>query len=88
MAGQTSRRSARITDVTRDKIGADLKKKYEKGASIRALAAGIGRSYGFVHRLLSAQKVVMRPRGGNYETRPPGPALPQQGTAPTAQPRP
>ncbi|MCO5556169.1 hypothetical protein L7F22_009713 [Adiantum nelumboides] len=37
----------------RGKLAADLKKKYEKGASIRSLAEQTGRSYGFVHRVLS-----------------------------------
>lgn len=40
----------RIIGAARDEVGAMLKEKYEKGASIRALAASTGRSYGFVHR--------------------------------------
>ncbi|MBK3589504.1 hypothetical protein JHN49_39970, partial [Streptomyces sp. MBT57] len=43
---------------------ADLKKKYDSGASIRALAEETGRSYGFVHRMLSESGVTLRGRGG------------------------
>ncbi|EHR60893.1 MULTISPECIES: helix-turn-helix domain-containing protein [Saccharomonospora] len=58
------KKGARITGSTRDKLAADLKKKYEKGASIRALAESTGRSYGFVHRVLSESGVQLRGRGG------------------------
>lgn len=37
-----------------------LKKKYEKGASIRALAVATDRSYGFVHRILIRTTVMRR----------------------------
>lgn len=58
------RKGARITGSARDKLTADLRKKYEKGLSIRALADGTGRSYGFVHRLLVDADVPLRGRGG------------------------
>ncbi len=58
------RKGARITGSARDKLTADLRKKYEKGQSIRALADGTGRSYGFVHRLLVDADVPLRGRGG------------------------
>lgn len=48
----------------RDKLAADLKKKYAAGASIRALAEETGRSYGGVHRLLEDAKTTFRSRGG------------------------
>lgn len=48
----------------RDKLAADLKTKYEAGASIRALAEETGRSYGGVHRLLQDAGVSFRGRGG------------------------
>ena len=48
----------------RDKLATDLRKKYEGGASIRALAATTGRSYGFVHRVLKDGGATMRGRGG------------------------
>ncbi|GAA3199488.1 helix-turn-helix domain-containing protein [Actinocorallia longicatena] len=48
---------------------ADLAKtaadRYVAGASIRALATELGRSYGFVHKLLGEAGVELRGRGGN-----------------------
>ncbi len=58
------KKGARITGAARDKLAGDLRKKYEKGASIRALAEQTGRSYGFVHRVLSEAGVGLRGRGG------------------------
>ncbi len=63
------KRGSRITGTARDKLGAELKKKYEKGASIRALAEATGRSYGFVHRVLSETGVQLRGRGGATRSR-------------------
>jgi hypothetical protein len=63
------RKGARITGSARQKLTADLRKKYEKGQSIRALADGTGRSYGFVHRLLVDAEVPLRGRGGATRTR-------------------
>ncbi|GAA2002200.1 transcriptional regulator [Nakamurella flavida] len=63
-AKTTLKKGARITGVAREKLAADLRKKYEKGQSIRALAEGTGRSYGFVHRLLMDAEVPLRGRGG------------------------
>lgn len=57
-------KGARISGGQRDKLTTDLKKKYESGRSIRDLAADTGRSYGFVHRLLSESGVELRGRGG------------------------
>lgn len=54
----------RITGQDRDKLAADVKRKYKDGASIRTLAAETGRSYGFIHRLLSESDVTLRGRGG------------------------
>ncbi|MCP2259262.1 hypothetical protein LX15_002963 [Streptoalloteichus tenebrarius] len=56
--------AARITGRLRQQVAADLKKKYEKGASIRSLARSTGRSYGFVHRILIEAGVQLRGRGG------------------------
>lgn len=58
------KKGSRITGAQRDKLASDLKKKYEKGSSIRALAESTGRSYGFVHRVLSESGVTLRGRGG------------------------
>jgi Helix-turn-helix domain len=63
------RKGARITGSAREKLTADLRKKYEKGLSIRALADGTGRSYGFVHRLLVDAAVPLRGRGGATRTK-------------------
>lgn len=57
-------KGARISGGQRDKLASDLKKKYETGKSIRELAGDTGRSYGFVHRLLSESGVTLRGRGG------------------------
>ncbi|PZS19709.1 MAG: transcriptional regulator [Pseudonocardiales bacterium] len=60
---------SRITGDARDKLAKDLAKKYEKGTSIRDLAESIGRSYGFVHRVLSESGVTLRSRGGATRTK-------------------
>ncbi|MFN8169915.1 MAG: helix-turn-helix domain-containing protein [Candidatus Nanopelagicales bacterium] len=54
----------RVSGGEREKLAADLTKKYVAGASIRDLAESTGRSYGFVHRLLSENGVALRGRGG------------------------
>lgn len=54
----------RVSGSERDKLTADLTKKYAAGASIRELAAQTGRSYGFVHGVLSDAGVTLRGRGG------------------------
>ena len=65
----TIKKGARITGPARDKLAADLRKKYETGQSIRALAEDTGRSYGFVHRLLLDAEVPLRGRGGATRTK-------------------
>ncbi|WP_205857015.1 helix-turn-helix domain-containing protein [Phytoactinopolyspora endophytica] len=57
-------KGARISGGVRDKLATDLKKQYESGKSIRELASETGRSYGFIHRLLSEAGVTLRGRGG------------------------
>lgn len=69
MTEPTTAKGQRITGDARVKMAADLKKKYEKGASIRALAEVTDRSYGFVHRILSESGVVLRGRGGATRTK-------------------
>lgn len=54
----------RVTGTERDKLATELRKKYEGGASIRTLAEQTGRSYGFVHRMLSESGASLRGRGG------------------------
>jgi hypothetical protein len=58
------RKGTRITGAERDKLAAELRKKYESGQSIRLLAESSGRSYGFVHRILSESGTTLRGRGG------------------------
>ena len=58
------KKGARITGSERTKLASDLKKAYEKGTSIRELADRHGRSYGFIHRVLSESGVQLRGRGG------------------------
>lgn len=54
----------RVSGGEREKLTNDLVKKYAAGASIRELAASTGRSYGFVHRILTDADVTLRGRGG------------------------
>lgn len=62
----------RILGTERTKLGKQLAARYEKGASIRELAEVTGRSYGFIHRLLSESGVALRGRGGATRKQPPG----------------
>jgi hypothetical protein len=57
-----------VTGVDREKLAGELKTRYESGDSIRALAAATGRSYGFVHRVLTESGVSLRGRGGATRT--------------------
>jgi predicted transcriptional regulator len=58
------KKGARITGADRSKLAGELKKAYDKGKSIRELADSHGRSYGFVHRVLTESGVALRGRGG------------------------
>jgi predicted transcriptional regulator len=62
--GTALKKGARITGADRSKLATSLKKQYDKGRSIRELADAHGRSYGFVHRVLSESGVTLRGRGG------------------------
>ncbi|MER5301330.1 helix-turn-helix domain-containing protein [Streptomyces lasiicapitis] len=67
-------RGRRITPEERERIAAELLKRYDDGTPIRALAAQAGRSYGFVHRQLAAFGATFRPRGGSrHSPQPPTP---------------
>ena len=61
---ETLKKGTRVTGADRAKLASDLKKRYDSGESIRALAATTGRSYGFVHRILTENGVSLRGRGG------------------------
>jgi predicted transcriptional regulator len=63
------KKGARITGPDRNKLAAELKKSYDKGKSIRELADTHGRSYGFVHRVLSESGATLRGRGGATRTK-------------------
>jgi hypothetical protein len=58
------KKGARITGADRNKLATEVKKQYERGRSIRELADSHGRSYGFIHRLLTENEVSLRGRGG------------------------
>ncbi len=60
----TLKKGSRVTGSERDRIAADLRTKYDSGASIRTLADATGRSYGFVHRILTETGAALRGRGG------------------------
>ena len=57
-------KGSRVTGAERAQQAADLRKRYDGGASIRSLAESTGRSYGFIHRILSDSGTAMRNRGG------------------------
>lgn len=61
---ETLRKGTRVTGTDRSKLAADLKNRYDAGESIRSLASSTGRSYGFIHRLLTENGVNLRGRGG------------------------
>ena len=61
---ETLKKGTRDTGADRAKLAGDLKKRYGAGEGIRSLAASIGRSYGFIHRILSESGVALRGRGG------------------------
>jgi predicted transcriptional regulator len=58
------KKGARLTGPERTKLATELAEKYKAGNSIRSLAEETGRSYGFVHRILTEQEVPLRGRGG------------------------
>ena len=60
----TIRKGTRVTGADRSKLATDLKARYNAGESIRSLATATGRSYGFIHRLLTETGVALRGRGG------------------------
>jgi len=61
---ESLRRGARVTGPDRSKLATDLAERYGAGESIRSLASSTGRSYGFIHRMLTEIGVTLRSRGG------------------------
>jgi len=60
----TLKKGSRVAGGDRDRLAADLRRKYDSGSSIRTLAEATGRSYGFVHRILTESGATLRGRGG------------------------
>jgi hypothetical protein len=58
------KKGTRITGDDRDRLATEIRAEYSDGASIRALSEATGRSYGFIHRLLTESGVDLRGRGG------------------------
>lgn len=61
---ETLKKGTRVTGADRNKLATTLGRRYDSGESIRSLAASTGRSYGFVHRILTENGVTLRGRGG------------------------
>lgn len=61
-----SDKGRRVVGEARATLTKELAERYAAGKSIRALASSIGRSYGFVHDLLTESGVDFRDRGGGY----------------------
>lgn len=59
---RTLKKGMRISDTDRRQLVAELKRRYDAGESIRSLAMATGRSYGFIHRLLTEAGVTLRGR--------------------------
>nr|WP_281259473.1 helix-turn-helix domain-containing protein [Streptomyces glaucescens] len=55
-----------ITGTARVELAREMKRQYEQGLSIRAIAEAHGRSYGFVHRVLTEAEAPLRNRGGDH----------------------
>jgi hypothetical protein len=55
-----ARKGERVSGTERARLAADLRTRYDAGLSIRALAAATGRSYGFVHRMLTESGATLR----------------------------
>ena len=64
MADTSLKKGTRVTGADRSKLATTLGKRYDNGESIRDLAASTGRSYGFIHRILTETGVRLRGRGG------------------------
>lgn len=60
----------RVSGDQRSEVATSVKQRYLAGETIRAIAADVGRSYGFVHGLLREQEVPLRARGGDTRSKP------------------
>ena len=66
-AEQKIKKGTREPGTDRRRLAADLKRRYDAGESIRSLAASTGRSYGFIHRLLTEAGVRFRGQSGTAD---------------------
>lgn len=48
-----------------EELNAEIARLYGGGKSVRVIAAEVGRSYGYVHQVLTEARVTFRPRGGH-----------------------
>ncbi|PZS13019.1 MAG: transcriptional regulator [Pseudonocardiales bacterium] len=55
---------SRVSGPARTKLAVELRREYENGASIRDLMQAYGRSYGFIHQMLTESGTTLRQRGG------------------------
>lgn len=62
-------KNKRIVGLERAQLAAEVVRRYAVGDSVRDIAESIGRSYGFVHRLLEEEQVTLRSRGGVRKVR-------------------
>ena len=57
-------KGSRITGAQRGTLATQYAKQYAAGESIRKIAEDAGRSFGFVHGVLTEAGVALRGRGG------------------------
>jgi hypothetical protein len=69
VAAAALKKGARVIGIDRSRLGRQLGSRYDSGESIRSLAASTGRSYGFIHRLLTESGVELRQRGDATKSR-------------------
>ncbi len=63
---------SRLWGLDRMVFARRLAREYADGATVRAIAAKHGRSYGSVHDLLALAGTAFRPRSGNRPGKPEG----------------
>ena len=59
-------RRVRLVGDSRLNLAAEMKLRYERGKSIREVAAHFEKSYGITHQLLSEAGAEFRSRGGYH----------------------
>lgn len=66
----TLHRYEHVSGSAREEARASVAARYAEGATVRAISKELGRSYGFVHRLLVESGVEFRDRGARRRTAP------------------